>query len=90
MVVGMVGHEREDGGCGRGDDGAWSWGWWGINARMVGVVVGMVGHERGDGGCGRGNDGAWTWEWLGVDVGMTGRGWARVGARQRRLVDLWG
>ena len=68
----------------------WSWGWWGMNARMVGVVVGMVGHECEDGGGGRGNDGAWTWGWLGVDVGRTGRGWARVGARRRRLVALWG
>ena len=32
----------------------------------------------------------WTWGWWGVDVGMTGRGWARVGARQYRLVALQG
>ena len=68
MVVGMVGHER-------GDDGVWSWGWWGMNARMVGVDMGMTGrgrgddgswlgitgHEREDGGCGHGDDGAWSW-----------------------------
>ena len=90
MNVGMVGRGCGDDGSwfwmtgrGRGDGGAWTWGWWGVD-------VGMVGHERGDGGCGRGNDGAWTWGWLGVDVGMTGRGWARVGARRRRLVALWG